>query len=475
MVGTLTPAMGLKRKALALPPGPALYLALHCDHPAAPPSRHLLVEADVVFIGRGPSRSNARLAEGGLRQLSLYVADDWMSSRHATLRRSGERWIVEDTGSRNGTLLNGQACSRAVLKDGDLLELGHSILLFRESVPRTSDDVPDLDASRLHPPAPGLATMVPALSAEVARLGTVARSVVSVVIHGETGSGKELAARAIHLLSGRSGSFVAVNCGGIAKTLVETELFGYRKGAFSGADEDRPGLMRSADKGTLFLDEIADLPAAAQAALLRALQEHEVLPVGATRPVKIDVRVLAATHFDLPKLVAEGQFRADLFARISGFTVRLPPLRERREDLGILAGDILRRLAPDLLDRVSLTTDAARVLFRHGWPLNIRELEKCLATALVLAAGEPIDLPHLPDWARGGAPGHRQLLAPVAGPDLTGREVSADDQRQRDELVALLKEHRGNISSIARAMGKARMQVQRWLKRFGIDPQTYRP
>jgi DNA-binding NtrC family response regulator len=453
-----------------LPPGAVLHLALLCDQPSTPPSRHLLAEVDAVTIGRGPSRSSVRLSEGGQRHLLLYVADAWMSTLHATLRRSGERWIVQDAGSRNGTLLNGQPCSRAVLKDGDVLELGHALFLFRESVPRTSDDTPDLDVSRLHPPAPGLATMVPALAAEVARLGTIARSTVSVVIHGETGSGKELAARALHLLSGRGGSFVAVNCGGIAKTLVETEMFGYRKGAFSGADEDRPGLIRSAEKGTLFLDEVADLPPGAQSALLRALQESEVLPVGGTRPVKIDVRVLAATHFDLQKQVNEGAFRSDLFARISGFTVRLPPLRERREDMGMLVGDILRHKAPELLDRVSFTTDAARALYRHNWPLNIRELEKCLTAALVLSAGDPIDISHLPDWARSLPTPPR----PAPPPPPENRAFSAAALRQREELVALLKEHRGNISSIARAMGKARMQVQRWLKRFGLDPQSYR-
>jgi DNA-binding NtrC family response regulator len=462
--------MGLKRKPVPLPPGAVLHLALLCDQPTAPPSRHLLAEVDAVTIGRGPSRSSARLFEGGQRHLLLYVADAWMSTLHATLRRSGERWIVQDAGSRNGTLLNGQPCSRAVLKDGDVLELGHALFLFRESVPRTSDDTPDLDVSRLHPPAPGLATMVPALAAEVARLGSIARSTVSVVIHGETGSGKELAARALHLLSGRGGSFVAVNCGGIAKTLVETEMFGYRKGAFSGADEDRPGLIRSAEKGTLFLDEIADLSPGAQSALLRALQESEVLPVGGTKPVKIDVRVLAATHFDLQRQVNEGAFRSDLFARISGFTVRLPPLRERREDLGMLVGDILRHKAPELLDRFSFTTDAARALYRHNWPLNIRELEKCLTAALVLSAGDPIEISHLPDWARSLPTPPR----PAPPPPPENRVVSAAALRQREELVALLKEHRGNVSSIARAMGKARMQVQRWLKRFGLDPQSYR-
>jgi DNA-binding NtrC family response regulator len=284
-----------------------------------------------------------------------------------------------------------------------------------------------------------------------------------VVLQGPTGSGKEVAARALHQLSGRAGAFVAVNCGGIAKTLVESELFGYRKGAFSGADDDRPGLMRTADKGTLFLDEIGDLPIGSQSVLLRALQESEVLPVGATRPVKIDVRVLAATHYDLPGLIEQGGFRADLFARVSGFTVRLPPLRERREDLGLLTSLILRRVAADLVDRISLTPEAASALFAHDWPLNVRELEKCLSTALVLAAGQPIDLPHLPDWAQ--ARPEPPAPAPLA---------SEAELRHREQLLALLKEHHGNVSSIARSLGKARMQVQRWLKRYGIDAAAFR-
>jgi DNA-binding NtrC family response regulator len=461
--------MGTARRDMSLPPGPVLYLALQCDQPAAPPSRHLLAAADLVLLGRGP-RGATRLVEGSQRRLLLSVPDEWMSSRHATLRLSAGRWIVEDQGSRNGTLLNGLSCQRGVLQDGDLLELGHTLFLFRSSVARSSLDLPDLTAGHTQAPVPALSTFVPQLAAEASRLGTIARSTVSVVIHGETGSGKEVAARTLHQLSGRNGQFVAVNCGGIAKSLLESEMFGHKKGAFSGADEDRPGLMRAADKGTLFLDEIGDLPLAAQAALLRALQESEVLPVGATRPIKVDVRVLAATHFDMLKLVAEGTFRADLFARISGFTVQLLPLRERREDLGILIGDILRRLAPELLDRTVFTPDAARALFRHKWPYNVRELEKCLATALVLATGGPIDLPQLPEWARPRSehtpvPG---AAAPEAAP------ISAEQLRHREELIALLMEHRGNVSSIARAMGKARMQVQRWLKRYGLDPQTYR-
>ncbi len=458
----LTPAMGTKLATGSQPPVPVLYLALQCNRPAAPPSRHLLSDLDLVSVGRGESRS----AKRSDRKLTLSIDDPWMSSRHVTLRRSGQRWIAEDTGSRNGTLLNGAPCQRHILEDGDLLEMGHTLFLFRSAVRSSADDARDLDVSQLSPPAPGMATFVPTLASELARLRTIARSTVSVVIRGETGSGKEIAARAMHLLSGRSGPFVAVNCGGIVPTLIESEMFGYRRGAFSGAEQDRPGLMRSADKGTLFLDEIAALPAPAQAALLRALQESEVMPVGATQAVKIDVRVLAATHFDLQKLVAEGRFRADLFARISGFTVRLPPLRDRREDLGILIGELLRRHAPELEGRVSLTPEAARALFKHTWPMNVRELEKCMAAALVLSAGEPIDLIHLPDWAH---------MTPVtSGSTPMAPAASAEDMRQREELIALLKEHAGNISSIARAMGKARMQVQRWLKRYRLDPEEYR-
>ena len=192
--------------------------------------------------------------------------------------------------------------------------------------------------------------------------------------------------------------------------------------------------MRAADKGTLFLDEIADLPAAAQAALLRSLQESEVLPVGATRPIKVDVRVLAATHFDLQKQVAEGTFRADLFARISGFTVRLPPLRNRPEDVGLLVGEMIRRHGRTGSDEVAFTTEAARALFQHRWPLNVRELEKCIAAALVLSGGEPIELQHLPEWARAPAPG---LPFTEIGPDSeedlpdphppSGRAASAED------------------------------------------------
>jgi transcriptional regulator with GAF, ATPase, and Fis domain len=319
------------------------------------------------------------------------------------------------------------------------------------------DAPPWTDAAELRPAAPGLATLAPALEAELARLLAIARSPVPVLVRGETGTGKELIASAIHGLSGRPGSFVAVNCGALSKSLVESELFGYRKGAFSGADQDRPGLVRSADRGTLFLDEIGDLPAAAQAALLRALQEHEVLPVGDIRPVKVDLRVVVATHRDLDAMVARNEFRADLLARIAGLRLDLPPLRERREDLGLLVAALLGRHAGDRAGSMRFTCEAARALLLYRWPLNVRELEQCIAGAAALTASE-VELSSVepPRTAR------------------TPRPLSAEEAQRRERLVALLRAHGGNVTAVARELGKARFQVQRWLKRYGLDPKRPR-
>ncbi|MGZ6142971.1 MAG: sigma 54-interacting transcriptional regulator, partial [Myxococcales bacterium] len=398
----------------------------------------------------------------------------FMSGTHARLHREGDRFRLEDAGSTNGTFVNGAQERERALADGDTIEMGHTQLLFRASVPHSGPA--DLDAATLAPPAPGLATLVQPLEIELARLPAIGRSTVPVVIGGETGTGKEMIARALHQLSQRRGAFVAVNCGAIAQTLLESELFGHRKGAFSGATENRPGLVRAADGGTLFLDEIADLPAGSQAALLRVLQESQVLAVGSTEPVHVDVRVLAATHADLEAAVAAGKFRADLFARISGFTVKLPPLRWRREDLGLLVAAFLRKYGAE---KASFTCEAGRALLRHRWPMNIRELEKAIESAVVLAGGEPIDVQHLPAAVRRAGsdgpadePALRDLVSaePLAPP----RPLSPEDARRRDELVTLLREHRGNVAAVARVLGKARMQVHRWVKRYDLRLSDFR-
>src|SRR5207302_1217977 len=189
---------------------------------------------------------------------------------------------------------------------------------------------------------------------------------------GETGTGKEVIARAIHAASRRPGAFVAVNCGALAPNLVESELFGHKKGAFSGATEDHNGLVRAADKGTLLLDEIGDLPVPTQAALLRVLQQREVLPLGTTKPMPVDLRVVAASHRDLEAEVGAGRFREDLWSRLAGYTAQLPALRDRREDLGLLVAALLARLVQTR--PIRFTSEAGLALVQYDWPRNVREL-----------------------------------------------------------------------------------------------------
>ncbi|MGZ3429051.1 MAG: sigma 54-interacting transcriptional regulator, partial [Polyangia bacterium] len=320
-----------------------LFAVLSCDEPLTSSARWPLDDVDEVVFVRGKAAAPSA-ADRGDGRLTLRLPDRAVSGTHARLCRTLGGWSIEDTRSTNGTFVNESRVERALLVDGDRIEIGHSFFVFRAELPV---DVP--------PPRrdlPGLCTHAPTLAARFAELERIAPSAVPVVILGESGTGKELMARAAHRLSGRKGPFVPVNCGALPTTLVQSELFGYKRGAFSGADEDRPGLVRSADRGTLFLDEIGDLPLASQAALLRVLQEGEVTPLGATRPIAIDVRVVAATHRDLDALVAAGQFRADLLARLGGWTLTLPPLRERLEDLGLL----LAGLAPQ--PSVTLTWEA---------------------------------------------------------------------------------------------------------------------
>jgi DNA-binding NtrC family response regulator len=455
MATTLT--QGLEQR----PPGarlvPMLYRVLDADAPGQGSTRVCLDGVDVVLLGRGGAHGHALTDEGGARTLRLAVADRWMSSAHARLTQVMQRWVLEDTHSKNGLRVNGQPAQRAELEDGDVLELGRTFLVFRAAQPSTGERV--VDSAGLAPVARGLLTLSPSLAATFAQLERVALSAVSVALTGPTGSGKEVLARAIHTLSRRPGPFVAVNCGALPDELVESELFGHRKGAFSGALEDRAGLVRAAHHGTLLLDEVGDLPLDAQPALLRVLQEKVVVPVGGTSPIPVDARVVSATHRDLEVLAARGVFRDDLRARLTGFQVALPALADRREDLGLLVAALL---AP--FPSATFTVAAARALMLWRWPLNVRELEKTLEAAAVLAGPGPIDLAHLPAPMR--EPQARRPVAVLEPDEL--------DAARRADLERLLAEHAGNVSAVARAMGKARMQIQRWLARYGLDPRTFR-
>jgi transcriptional regulator with PAS, ATPase and Fis domain len=381
--------------------------------------------------------------------------------------RVGSFWAVEDLGSKNGTFVNGERALRAILGPDDLFELGHTLMRVNLSLAMPSDAPLDLDVCDAS--ADAHATLDPLFAAHLETVAKVAPSDVPVLVVGESGTGKEVLARWLHARTGRHGDFVAVNCGAIPSGLVESQLFGHVKGAFSGAVRDEPGFVRCSDGGTLFLDEIAALPTASQAALLRALQEREVVPVGAARPIQVDVRLVAATHEALDGMVARGEFRRDLYARIAGTILTLPPLRDRRDDIGVLVAALLPALANEQATAMVLARDVGRALLSYDWPMNIRELKQCLATCIALAQGGEVQRWHLPP-----------KVADALEPGLRGEPrkapgaLSERDERLRLELLAQLSEHGGNLTEVGRAMGKARSQVHRWCRRFGVDPNVYR-
>jgi DNA-binding NtrC family response regulator len=446
-------------------PQPALFLVFECDGPRAGPARYLLGAVDEVTVGRG-SRAARIEEEGRTRRLRTASSDPRISATHFHLRRVGGEWELVDAGAKNGTFVNGRKIQTMLLADGDLIEAGRTLFIYRRALGATGPAM--LDGGSLDRSIPGFATLMPRLEAEFGRLRAVAADSLSIAIHGESGTGKELLAAAVHRLSGRPGPFLALNCGALPPTLIASELFGYRKGAFSGADQDRPGLFRSADRGTLFLDEIADLQPEAQAALLRTLQEREVLPIGATRPIKVDVRVVCASSREFGSLVREGRFRRDLYERLAGYTATLPPLRQRIVDVGLIALSLLRKLDPAGADAVRFTPDAARALLRYDWPGNVRELENCLRAALLLASGRPISLQHLPAGPRQAVQPHADPAARVPPP------LSETHLKLRRELSELLTATAGNVSAVARRLGKDRAQVQRWLRRLDLDARAFR-
>jgi transcriptional regulator of acetoin/glycerol metabolism len=443
-----------------------LFVSLERHRLTACGRRVVLDGLEEIIVARG---ATGRIERAG-RSALLVVGDHETSRRHLAIRPSENGWMLEDLGSRNGTAVNGERVDRFELADGDVIEAGGAMLQFATE-PEPNRDDHDLDLERPCREAVGreraaldpcvFQTLNCALEQRVQQVRKIAPSRVTVLVRGETGTGKELMARAIHDASGRPGAFVAVNCGALPRGLIESELFGHRRGAFSGASEDRDGLFRRAHQGTLFLDEIAELPPESQVALLRVIQEGEVRPVGGSEDVKVDVRVLAASHQDLPRRIADGRFRQDLYGRISGFEVMMPALRDRREDLGTLIAMILPRIVPDP-ERFTLQRDAAFALLRYHWPQNIRELEQALRTAVALCDDGKLRLEHLPEAVACYQPSGASVA------------LSADDNQLRERLVELLAREAGNVAAVARAMRRAPVQIRRWCRRLRIDLAAFR-
>ncbi len=330
-----------------------------------------------------------------------------------------------------------------------------------------------------------------------------AKSTIPVLIEGESGTGKELIARAIQGSGDRAGKpFIAINCGAIPANLVESALFGHLKGSFTGATSDHAGKFQEAHGGTLFLDEVGELPPEAQVKLLRALQEGEIEPVGATRPVKVNVRVISATNRRLLNMAREGSFREDLYYRLNVFPIFVPPLRERHEDIALLADHFLARFSAETGKRFSgLSPEALDLLSSYDWPGNVRQLENAVYRAVVLADADqlrPVDFPQITARKSGmsearalverlplpdgpvridEAPPRRPVIETVAEPDSSDRFLDPEGTLQtlsaieRDLILFAIERCDGRMTRVARALGIGRSTLYRKLKEYGIDDE----
>ena len=415
---------------------------------------------DETSVGRDPASAVA-------------LADPEVSRRHAVIRRdAGDRYLVTDVGSANGTLLNGRRLVvPSLLRSGDVLALGGCELTFvdESSADLTSQDgSDDEDTSvRVAFEEGVLIGDGPAMREVFDLVRKASASDLPVLIQGETGTGKELVAKGVHATSRRTAKpFLAINCAAMTEALLESELFGHAKGAFTGAVQDRLGLFESAAGGTVFLDEIGEMPPAMQAKLLRTLQELEVTRVGESRPRKVDFRLLSATNRDLEAEARRGTFRSDLYYRIATFPIRLPPLRDRPEDVAPIAEALLGAACRRAGRRVArFEPDGIAALQAFAWPGNVRELKNEIDRAVALAEGAPtIGLALLSEKVRTG-PGE---TTPVATDDDDGRLRGKTADFERQEILATLERHAGKKSPAARELGITYQGLVKKMRRLGM-------
>jgi transcriptional regulator of acetoin/glycerol metabolism len=411
------------------------------------PATQLLRQGDgEIIIGRDAS-------------CSVRLDGSEVSRRHAALRRDDGSPLLVDLGSHNGIRVNGQVVASAQLGLGDVVRIGGWIGVVASAPSDFAEIAPGLWGGAV-------------LQAALAPLQRAAASSLTIVLEGETGTGKEIVTRSLHQWSGRPGPLVAVNCAALPEGLAEGELFGYRRGAFTGADRASPGFFRSAQGGTLLLDEVSDLPLPLQAKLLRVLQEGEVQPLGEMRPVPVDVRIVVASQQPLMDAVRDGRFRADLLARLDGLTVNLPPLRRRKEDVPSLFSHVLGEQTQGKAPAVD--GDLVEQLCVHDWPFNVRELVQLVRQLLILHPGESLlGARHLP--ARIGL---REVPSVPAA--ATGRSFArpatlpASEPVELPALLVALRAAGGNVTRAAAMLGITRQRAYRLMESHAVDLEAIR-
>lgn len=413
---------------------------------------YALTDGQEVLIGRDPANL-------------LWIDDPSLAASHCLIRGlGGGQFRIWDLDTGRGTFLNGIPVRNQLLRSGDQIRIGHSLLLFfvdeEELAEASGDPVRYRTEVKIEHAMVGESPRMRQVYQFIAK---VAPRDSTVLISGESGTGKELAARAIHGNSRRAGKpFVAINCAALTEQLIESELFGHEKGSFTGAIALKRGKLEVANGGTVFLDEISELNLGLQAKLLRVLQEREFDRVGGTSPVKVDVRLIAATNRDLEQAVGAGRFRQDLYYRLNVVSVRMPPLRERREDIPLLANYFVAKYNLEAHRQVTgLSPEARSALLNYDWPGNVRELENAMQRAIVLGSTDVILPEDLPE----------SLLEaePAAGaPDASYHESI----RQTKKLLIMkaVDQAVGNYTNAARQLGVHPNYLHRLIRNLNLKP-----
>jgi len=426
----------------------------------------IVVGAFFVVVVDGPDRGaraapvEGRLTVGTAEGVTLRLTDPTVSRYHLECEVNGEGLTLRDLGSTNGTWAGPFAVREARLAETAEVRVGASRLRVTLESKRAS-----LPLSR-EVSFGGLLGGSAAMRRVYGALAAAAPTSATVLLTGESGTGKELAAHALHAASPRAdGPFEVVDCGAMPPTLMEAELFGHERGAFTGATGEREGAFERADGGTVFLDELGELPTELQPKVLRALGEGEVRRIGARKPRKVDVRVVAATHRDLRREVNAGRFRADLFYRLAVIQVRLPPLRERLDDLDVLVPRLAERVRADRGVRGALecTEEFLGRLREHTWPGNVRELKNYLEQCMILAAPQPFG-----DAGETSAEGEDALVAGLDALPLREAKAALVERFERRYLARALEAAGGNVAEVARRAGVDRGTVFRTLRRTGM-------
>jgi DNA-binding NtrC family response regulator len=405
----------------------------------AGPRTELLSGADRVCIGSSP-------------EAELVIEDNTVSPLHCEIVREQDHYVLRDLQSEHGTWVGGVRVREAILPQEAYIDVGAASISFAP--------VSNAEAPSLHPDKRfgGLIGESAAMRTVFARLARVADRGTTVLLEGESGTGKELAARAIHEQSARrDGPFVVVDCGSISRTLIESELFGHERGAYTGAMQARPGAFVRAHGGSVFLDEVSELDLDLQPRLLGVLERREVMPIGGSQPIPVDVRIIAATNRDLLRRVTMGAFREDLYYRLAVARIRLPPLSERVGDIPLLAHHFMREhAAREKVTSVVPTRELMRRLARQRWPGNVRELRNVVEQILAFGMDE---LPSA--QAEGESSAASQTPFKVAKEQVVRRF-------ERQYLTAVLAEHGGNITAAAAASQVDRVHFLRLLDRHGL-------